>query len=65
MRLELLKIVWLKFIDEGIWDTNSKDDVFFIILERWPTSFIFIGADPEIPPCHTIIPIYPEAPIIG
>ena len=32
---------------------------------KCPFSAIFIGADPEIPPCHTIKPEYPAAPIKG
>ena len=33
--------------------------------KKCPFSAIFIGADPEIPPCHTINPEYPAAPING
>ena len=29
------------------------------------SSAALIGADPEIPPCHTIRPLYPAAPING
>ena len=33
--------------------------------KKWPASAIFIGAEPEIPPCQTISPEYPAAPIKG
>ena len=33
--------------------------------KKWPVSAIFIGAEPEMPPCQTISPEYPAAPIKG
>ena len=56
-------ILILRFIVEKIvFDCEITP---IVSAKKCPSSAILIGADPDIPPCHTISPEYPAAPING